>query len=52
VLGPSLFTVFIDDLDLEVVREMLNVWMNKFADDTKAEKSSKIYKTKRIFREP
>jgi hypothetical protein len=38
VLGPTLFTVFIDDLDLEVVREMLNVWMNKFADDTKGGK--------------
>jgi hypothetical protein len=38
VLGPTLFTVFIDDLDLEVIREMLNVWMNKFADDTKGGK--------------
>jgi ribonucleases P/MRP protein subunit RPP40 len=38
VLGPTLFTIFIDDLDLEVIREMLNVWMNKFADDTKGGK--------------
>jgi hypothetical protein len=48
VLGPTLFTVFIDDLDLEVIREMLN---DCSLTTQRAEKSSKAYKTKRIFRE-
>jgi hypothetical protein len=38
VLGPTLFTVYIDDLDLEVLKRMLSVWMVKFADDTKGGK--------------
>jgi hypothetical protein len=30
VLGPTLFTVHIDDLDLEVLKRMLSVGMVKF----------------------
>ncbi len=38
VLGPILFTVFIDDLEVEVKRRLLEVLIRKFADDTKAAK--------------
>ncbi len=38
MLGPILFTVFIDDLELEVKRRLLEVLIRKFADDTKAAK--------------
>jgi ribonuclease P/MRP protein subunit RPP40 len=38
VLGPILFTVFIDDLEVEVKRKLLEVLIRKFADDTKAAK--------------
>jgi hypothetical protein len=33
-----LFTVYIDNLDLEVLRRMPSVWMVKFIDDTKGGK--------------
>ena len=35
VLGPSLFTVQVDDLEVEVEKENLGVLITKFADDTK-----------------
>jgi hypothetical protein len=35
VLGPCLFTTFIDDLEVEVEQEALNTFLIKFADDTK-----------------
>ena len=38
VLGPILFTVFIDDLEVEVKKRLLEVLIRKFADDTKAAK--------------
>jgi hypothetical protein len=38
VLGPILFTVYIDDLEVEVVRRLLEVLIVKFADDTKGAK--------------
>ncbi len=38
VLGPILFTVYIDDLEVEVVRRLLEVLIMKFADDTKGAK--------------
>jgi ribonuclease P/MRP protein subunit RPP40 len=38
VLGPTLFTVYIDDLEVEVVAENLDVIIVKFADDTKGAK--------------
>jgi hypothetical protein len=38
VIGPTLFTVYIDDLELEVVAENLDVLIVKFADDTKGAK--------------
>jgi hypothetical protein len=38
VLGPTLFTVYIDDLDVEIERRKLEVWITKFADDTKGGK--------------
>jgi hypothetical protein len=38
VLGPTLFTVYIDDLEVEVVAEKLDVVIVKFADDTKGAK--------------
>jgi hypothetical protein len=38
VLGPILFTVYIDDLEVEIVRRMLEVLIVKFADDTKGAK--------------
>jgi hypothetical protein len=34
VLGPYLFTIFIDDLDSESDRLKLEVFIIKFADDT------------------
>ncbi len=34
VLGPILFTVYIDDLEVEVTRRLLEVLIMKFADDT------------------
>jgi hypothetical protein len=33
-----LFTVYIDDLDLEVLRRMLTVWMVKITDDMRGGK--------------
>jgi hypothetical protein len=33
-----LFTVYIDDLDLEMLRRMLTEWMVKFTDHTKGGK--------------
>ena len=39
VLGPTLFTVFIDDLEDEVEERQLDVLLIKFADDTKGAKS-------------
>ncbi len=38
VLGPILFTVYIDDLEVEVVRRLLEELIVKFADDTKGAK--------------
>ncbi len=38
VLGPTQFTVFIDDLEAEIERENLGVFINKFADDSKGMK--------------
>lgn len=38
VLGPIMFSIFIDDLEEEVVRRLLEVIIIKFADDTKGEK--------------
>ncbi len=38
VLGPTLFTVYIDNLDLEVLRKMLRIGMVKFTDHTKGGK--------------
>jgi len=38
VLGPILFTVYIDDLEVEVERQQLDVLVIKFADDTKGAK--------------
>jgi hypothetical protein len=38
VLGPCLFTIFIDDLDSESDRLKLEVFITKFADDTKGQK--------------
>jgi len=38
VLGPSLFSVFIDDLEEEVTALQLDVLIAKFADDTKGAK--------------
>ncbi len=35
---PILFTVYIDDLEVEVVRRLLEVLIVKFADDTKGAK--------------
>jgi len=38
VLGPILFSVFIEDLEVEVVRRQLEVVVTKFADDNKGAK--------------
>jgi ribonuclease P/MRP protein subunit RPP40 len=38
VLGPVLFTVFIDDLETESDKLKLDVFITKFADDTKGQK--------------
>ncbi len=38
VLGPPLFTVYIDDLEDEVIERLLDVLVMKFADDTKGAK--------------
>jgi retron-type reverse transcriptase len=38
VLGPILFTVYIDNLEVEIVRRVLEVLIVKFADDTKGAK--------------
>jgi len=38
VLGPILFSVFIDDLEVEAVKRKLDVLIIKFADDTKGAK--------------
>ncbi len=38
VLGPTQFAVFIDDLEREIAKEALGVFLNKFADDTKGMK--------------
>jgi hypothetical protein len=38
VLGPPLFTVYIDDLETEIERRRLDVLVKKFADDTKGAK--------------
>ncbi len=38
VLGPSQFTVFIDDLENDIKKENLEVYIIKFADDTKGMK--------------
>lgn len=35
VLGPFLFTIFIDDLEVEVEINELGTFIVKFADDTK-----------------
>jgi hypothetical protein len=39
VLGPVLFSVFIDDLEVEIKRRNLDVLIFKFADDTKGAKT-------------
>jgi hypothetical protein len=52
VLGPILFTVYIDDLEVEIVRRMLEVLIVKFADDTKGAKSSRAYQTETSCRRP
>ncbi len=41
VLGPVLFSVFIDDLEVEIKRRNLDVLIFKFADDTKGAKTIK-----------
>jgi ribonuclease P/MRP protein subunit RPP40 len=38
VLGPTLFTIYIDDLEAEIERRKLEVLIKKFADDTKRAK--------------
>jgi hypothetical protein len=38
VLGPPLFTIYIDDLEVELKRQQLDVKIVKFADDTKGGK--------------
>jgi len=38
VLGPPLFTIYIDDLEVEIKRQQLDVKIVKFADDTKGGK--------------
>ena len=38
VLGPTLFSVYIDDLESEIERRKLEVLVKKFADDTKGAK--------------
>jgi hypothetical protein len=38
VLGPPLFTIYIDDLEWELKRRQLGVKVFKFADDTKGGK--------------
>ncbi len=38
VLGPTLFTIYIDDLEAEIERRKLEVLIKKFADDTKGAK--------------
>ncbi len=38
VLGPVLFSVFIDNLEVEIKRRNLDVLIFKFADDTKGAK--------------
>jgi hypothetical protein len=38
VLGPVLFSVFIDDLEVEIKRRNLDVLIFKFTDDTKGAK--------------
>ena len=38
VLGPTLFTIYIDDLETEIERRKLEVLVKKFADDTKGAK--------------
>jgi hypothetical protein len=38
VLGPPLFTIYIDDLEVELKRQQLDVKVVKFADDTKGGK--------------
>ncbi len=38
VLGPTLFSVYIDDLESEIERRKLDVLVKKFADDTKGAK--------------
>ena len=45
VLGPILFTVFIDDLEVEVKKRLLEVLIRKFADDTRQPKSLVDQKT-------
>ncbi len=39
VLGPVLFSVFIDDLEVEIKRRNLDALIFKFADDTKGAKT-------------
>jgi ribonuclease P/MRP protein subunit RPP40 len=38
VLGPTLFTIYIDDLEAEIERRKLEVLIKKFADDMKGAK--------------
>jgi len=38
VLGPILFSIYIDDLELELIKLLLDVKLVKFADDTKGGK--------------
>jgi len=38
VLGPPLFTVYIEDLETEIESQRLNVLVKIFADDTKGAK--------------
>ncbi len=38
VLGPTLFSVYIDDLESEIERRKVDVLVKKFADDTKGAK--------------
>ncbi len=38
VLGPTLFTIYIDDLEAEIERRKLEVLIKKFTDDTKGAK--------------
>ena len=52
VLGPTLFTIYIDDLEAEIERRKLEVLIKKFADDTKGAKIIQKLKTATSCRKP